>query len=146
MPDDFDEDRPSRGRRDDRDDDRPRRRDDEDDDRPRRRRDEDDDRPRRRPRERETEATDFLIPTNVSAASMAACYFGIFSCFIPLLGFVMALIALPCGIVALRRRKKGSDYGAVTGDIRAVIGVIASSLTIVTHVGFFILFAVGALK
>ena len=48
---------------------------------------------------------------------MAACYFGIFSCFLPLIGFVMALIALPCGIVALRRRKKGTDYGAITGDI-----------------------------
>ena len=137
MPDEFDEDRPSGGRRDDDRDDRPARRRDRDDD----------DRPRGRQRPREFEATDILVPTNVSAASMAACYFGLFSCFIPVLGFVMALIALPCGIIALRRRKKGSsDYGAVTGDIRAVLGVITSSLTILVHVAFFALAVAGGLK
>ena len=111
--------------------------------RPRRRRhqedDDYDDRPRRR-RKPEIEATDFLIPTNVSAASMAACYFGIFSCFLPLLGFRMAMIALPCGIVALRRRKKDNSYGAVTGDIRAVVGVISSSLTILAHLAFLVMY------
>jgi hypothetical protein len=117
--------------------------DDDRDEQPRRRRrhedDDYDDRPRRR-RPDEIEATDFLIPTNVSAASMAACYLGLFSCFLPFLGFLMALIALPCGIVALRRRKKSSSYGAVTGDIRAVVGIICSSLTILTHVGFLVFF------
>jgi hypothetical protein len=125
---------------DDRDFDRP---DDDREDRPRRRRhqedDDYDDRPRRR-REPEIEATDFLIPTNVSAASMAACYFGLFSCFLPVLGFLMALIALPCGIVALRRRKKANSYGSVTGDIRAIVGIFCSSLTILTHLGFVIYF------
>jgi len=120
-----------------------RRRRDEGDDydqerRSRRRRDDDDDfddRPRRRPPPpSDVEATDFLIPTNVSAWSMAACYFGLFSCFIPFVGLLMALIALPCGIKALRQRnKKASTYGAVTGDIRAVIGIICSSLTLLGH-------------
>jgi uncharacterized membrane protein YfcA len=65
---------------------------------------------------------------------MAACYFGLFSCFLPFLGLLMALIALPCGIKALRQRKKKADsYGSVTGDIRAVIGIICSSLTIIGH-------------
>jgi hypothetical protein len=104
------------------------------------------DRPRRRRSEPEIEATDFLIPTNVSAASMAACYFGLFSCFLPLLGFLMALIALPCGIVALRRRKKANSYGAVTGDIRAVVGIICSSLTILTHIGILIFAIVKSTK
>lgn len=120
-------------------------RDDDDEDRPRRRPPEYDDdyedRPRRgRRRPDEIEATDFLIPTNVSAASMAACYLGLFSCFLPFLGFLMAIIALPCGIVALRRRKKAQSYGAVTGDIRAVVGIICSSLTILTHVGFLVFY------
>lgn len=127
-------------------------RDDAEEDRPRRMRrrdpddvDDDDDRarPRRKP-DREIEASDFLIPTGVSAASMAACYFGIFSCVIPGLGLVMALIALPCGIVALRRKKKKrSSYGSVTGDVRAVIGVICSSLTLIGYL-IILIFAVIA--
>jgi uncharacterized BrkB/YihY/UPF0761 family membrane protein len=135
---------------DDRDFDRP---DDDREDRPRRRRrqedDDYDDRPRRRKKAPEIEATDFLIPTNVSAASMAACYFGIFSCFLPFLGFLMALIALPCGIVALRRRTKANTYGAVTGDIRAIVGVISSTLTILGHLVvlvFYILIETGSIK
>lgn len=116
------------------------------DDRPRRRRDEDefDDRRRRRPPEPGMEATDFLIPTNVSGWSMAACYFGLFSCFIPFIGIAMALVALPCGIVALRRRKKkASSYGSVTGDIRAIIGIVCSSLTLITHLILIVALAAG---
>src|SRR3954469_21441220 len=129
MPDDIDDDEPRR---------RPRRRDPEED--------EDDDRPRRR-RPPEVEATDFLIPTGVSAYSMAACYFGLFSCFIPVLGLLMAIIALPCGIAALRRRKKrASTYGSVTGDIRAVVGIVCSSLTIVGYLVVGVLIAAGSLK
>jgi hypothetical protein len=37
--------------------------------------------------------------------------------------------------VALRRRKKAATYGAVTSDIRAVIGIVLSSLTLLGHLG-----------
>jgi len=77
-----------------------RRRDPDDDDRPR----------RRRAPEPEVEATEFLIPTGVSRYSIAACYFGLLSCVpIPIFGIVLALIALPCGIAALRKKRKRSD-------------------------------------
>lgn len=113
-----------------------------------RRRDPDaDDRPRRRPREPEFEATEVLIPTGVSAYSMAACYFGLFSCFIPVLGLLMALIALPCGIAALRRKKKRrGTYGSITGDIRAIIGIACSSLTLLGYLVIAVLVATGNLK
>jgi hypothetical protein len=128
MPDDLPDDEPRR----------PRRRDGEDDDF--------DDRPRRR-RPPEVDATDFLIPTGVSAYSMAACYFGLFSCFIPVLGLLMAIVALPCGVVALRRRKKrASNYGSVTGDIRAVVGIVCSSLTLLGYLVLGVLIAAGSLK
>ena len=130
--------RPSR--RDDRDD-RPSRR-DERDDRPRRRDERDgyDERPRRR-REPEIGATDFLIPTNVSRYSLAACYLGLFSCVFPLVGFLMAIVAVLCGIKALRQRKKRAEsYGAVTGDIRAVLGVVCGSLTILAYLAVGILY------
>jgi len=127
MPDDLPDDEP-----------RPRRRDPDDDDY--------DDRPRRR-RPPDVEATDFLIPTGVSAYSMAACYFGLFSCFIPVLGLLMAIIALPCGIAALRRRKKrASTYGSVTGDIRAVVGIVCSSLTLLGYLVLGVLIAAGSMK
>jgi hypothetical protein len=127
MPDDLEDDEPRR---------RPRRRD----------LDDHDDRPRRR-REPDLEATDFLIPTGVSAYSMAACYFGLFSCFIPVVGLLMALIAVPCGVVALRRRKKrASTYGSVTGDIRAVLGIVCGSLTLLGYLILAALVAAGSLK
>jgi hypothetical protein len=124
---------------------------DEDEERPRRSRRrepddfEDEERPRpRRKREADFEATEMLIPTGVSAYSMAACYFGLFSCFIPVLGLLMALIALPCGIAALKRRKKKATYGAVTGDIRAVVGIVCSSLTLLGYLAILILYVVSA--
>jgi hypothetical protein len=137
-----------------------------DDDRPRKRRprplddgEDEDDRPRgprrrRRPEDDEdddeyyrrrganTDAGDFLLPTNVSGWSIAACYLGGVGCFLPLVGLAMALVALPCGIIALRQKKKQStkgSYGSVTSDIRAIIGIIASSLVIVGHIVVFII-------
>jgi hypothetical protein len=95
-----------------------------------------DDVPSRRRPEPAIEATDFLIPTGVSGYSIAACYFGLVSCFLPLIGVVLALIALVCGIVALRRRKKTGTYGSVTSDVRAVIGIVLSTLTLLFHLGF----------
>jgi len=47
----------------------------------------------------------------------------------------LALIALVCGIVPLRRRKKTGTYGAVTSDSRAIVGIVLSSLTLLNHVG-----------
>ncbi len=77
---------------------------------------------------------------------MAACYFGIFGCFIPLVGLAMSLVALPSGIVALRKRKKSGSYGSVTGDMRAVIGIIASSLNLVGYLIVGILWAMGKFR
>ena len=94
------------------------------------------DRPRRRrqPPPPGVEPTEFLIPTGVSTWSMAACYFGLFSC----------VVAIPrpdhgdllrCRAASsqLRRRKKANTYGAVTGDVRAIIGIVCSSLTIIGY-------------
>jgi len=78
---------------------------------------------------------------------MAACYFGLFSCFFPLLGLLMALVALPCGIVALRQKKKyRGTYGAVTADIRAIIGIVCSSMTLLGYLILGVLLATGRLR
>jgi hypothetical protein len=82
-----------------------------------------------------TEATDFLIPTNVSGWSLAACYCGLIGFCLPLLGLPFALTGVVCGIVALRRRRKAASYGAVTSDIRAVLGLILGGLGVLVWGG-----------
>jgi hypothetical protein len=88
---------------------------------------------RRRSREEEVQATDFLIPTNVSGWSMAACYLGFIGFCLPIVGLVFAIPAFICGIVAWRKRRQASTYGAVTSDIRAIIGLVLSSLAILGY-------------
>jgi hypothetical protein len=49
--------------------------------------------------------------------------------------------------VALRRRKKrASTYGSVTGDIRAVLGIVCGSLTLLGYLVLGVLIAAGSLK
>jgi hypothetical protein len=43
-------------------------------------------------------------------------------------GLVFAIPALICGILALRRRRTTGSYGAVTSDVRAILGIIFSSI------------------
>ena len=95
-----------------------------------------DDRRRRRRPPPAVEATDFLIPTGVSRWSMAACYIGLVSCFLPVVGMLVAVGAIVCGVIALRRRKQTRSYGAVTSDVRAIVGIVLGTLTLVAHVGF----------
>jgi hypothetical protein len=94
-----------------------------------------DDRPRRRPRKRsqDVEAVDFIVPTNVSGWSIASCYLGLIGFCLPIVGLVFAVPAFIFGIIALRTRRKATSYGAVTSDIRAVIGLILSGLAIVAY-------------
>jgi hypothetical protein len=118
--------------------------------RPRRRRDPDDedDRPRRRREEPEFEATDILIPTGVSGYSIAACYLGLVSC-LPVVGLFFGIIALICGIIALRQRKKKcapGSYGAVTSDMRAIIGIVLGGIGTLINLPITIIVIVGAFQ
>jgi hypothetical protein len=121
----------------------------DDEPRPHRRRyPDDDDRPRRRREEPEFEATDILIPTGVSGYSIAACYLGLVSC-VPVIGLLLGIIALICGIIALRQRKKKrapGSYGAVTSDMRAIIGIILGAIGTLINLPITIIVIVGALQ
>jgi len=80
-------------------------------------------------RRRPTDAvgpTDFLIPKRVSGWSLVSCYFGLIGLLFPLFGFFFAVIALPCGIIALYQWRKANTYGNVTSNIRAILGVFMS--------------------
>lgn len=74
--------------------------------------------------ERPVDATDFLLPRNVSTWSMLACYIGLVSCIMPLIGAFTGLLAIVFAGIALAKRRKGTNYGAVTSDLRAVFGLI----------------------
>ena len=95
----------------------------------------------------DVEAIDFIVPTNVSGWSIASCYLGLIGLCIPFAGLVFAIPALIFGIIALRRRKKGAGtYGSVTSDIRAIIGVVLSTLAILIYPTIIILGATGVFK
>jgi hypothetical protein len=94
--------------------------------------DEEEERPRRRRRRsKDVEATDFLIPTNVSGWALASCYLGLIGFCLPIVGLVFAFPAFIFGIIALLKPAKRVSYGSVTGNIRAVIGLILSGLAII---------------
>ena len=104
--------------------------------------DEDWDRPARRRRpEPAMGETDLLVPTNVSPWAIASCYLGLIGFCLPVVGLVFAIPALICGIVAIRRRSKSQTYGGVTSNIRAVIGVVLSSLALVGNTVLLIIWA-----
>jgi hypothetical protein len=122
--------------RDDEDDDRPRKKksrsmdDDEDDDRPRKKRsardDDDDDRPRKRQRRDDDEDDDLgnsplgaVVPLGVSLWALASFYTSLL-CFIPGLG----LIAIALGVVAFLTAKHKATYGSISGNMRAVLGIV----------------------
>jgi hypothetical protein len=111
---------------------------------------EDDDADRPLPIERrrsdDVEAVDFIVPTNVSAWSILACYLGLIGFCLPLVGLVFAIPAVIFGIIALRQRKKRkkcATYGAVTSDIRAIIGLVLGSLGTVGWATFLIILIVA---
>jgi hypothetical protein len=83
--------------------------------------------------------SEFLVPTNVSGWSIVSCYAGFIGLCLPFIGLVFAIPAFICGIVALRKRSGKGTYGAVTSDVRAILGLIFSSLAILGYGGLILL-------
>jgi hypothetical protein len=111
----------------------------------------DDDRPLPMPRRSssDVEAVDFIVPTNVSAWSILACYLGLIGFCLPIVGLVFAIPAVIFGIIALRertKRKKSGTYGAVTSDIRAIIGLVLGGLATVGYGTLLVLLVTRVIK
>jgi hypothetical protein len=68
-----------------------------------------------------------IIPLGVSPWALAAFYLGLIGC-VPLCGAPFALFGVIFGIIALVRRPKKSSYGAITGNFRAIIGIVCGAL------------------
>jgi hypothetical protein len=102
--------------------------------------DEDRPRPVRNIRRSGVEATDFLVPTNVSPWAIGSCYLGAVSLCLPFVGLLFALLAVFFGILALRTRRRTGSYGAVTSDIRTIIGLVCGSIGVVVWGGLLLYF------
>jgi hypothetical protein len=91
------------------------------------------------------DAVQFIVPTNVSVWSLIACYAGFIGMCVPFFGLVFAVPSFICGIVALRRRKKEASYGAVTSDVRAILGLVFSGIALLLWGGFLVVILLGQL-
>lgn len=102
---------------------------------PPRRDEKDDDRPRRRRRDDDVEDRDDLgnsalsavVPIGGSIWALLSLYLSLLSCVIP----GLPLLSLIFGIVALVTHKQKASYGSITGNIRAVLGILISLVVIV---------------
>ena len=92
---------------------------------------EDDDAPPRPPRRQAEDGTQFIIPTNVSPWAIGACYAGLVGFCLPFIGLIFAIPAVLMAIIALRKAKTGTSYGAVTSNVRAWIGLVLGGLAVV---------------
>lgn len=119
--------------------------DERDDDRPRRaRRERDDrdesdgDRPRRR-RGRDPDPTGGLIPLN-NGMGLAAYYCGVFS-FIPCFGMVLGPLAVVFGFLGLSHARK---YPDAKGRGHSIAGIVCGGLTALGHVAAVVFYLIAS--
>ncbi len=81
-----------------------------------------------------TDSTGGLIPYR-NPQALIAYYAGVFSV-IPFFGFIAALVAVPLGIMGLRKRKENP---ALRGTVHAWIGIVLGGLSILAHVAIVVI-------
>jgi hypothetical protein len=133
-PDDEDEDRPRKKRRPDDDE-------DEDDDRPRRKRkiakDDDDD-------DLGNSPLSAIVPVGGSIWALGSFYLALLSCIIPFP--LLGLFAIGLGILALFTHKHKASYGSLTGNMRAILGILIGFVTMIGSSILLVLFFTGKLQ
>ena len=123
-----DEDRPRKKRRDDDD--------EEDEDRPRKKRkiarDEDDD-------DLGNSPLSAIVPVGGSIWALGSFYLALLSCLVPIP--LLGLIAIGLGVLAFVTHKQKASYGSMTGNIRAVLGILIGFVTMIgSSIGLFLFF------
>jgi hypothetical protein len=134
---------------------------DEDEDRPRKKRplpsdDEDDDLPRKKRRPRDDEEEERMdvrrrkrrdadedeggdlgnnplgavVPLGVSVWALLSLYSSLLSCVVPGLG----LLGILFGVIAFATAKHKATYGSISGNMRAVLGIVIGLGTVVIHI------------
>ena len=114
--------------------------------------DDEDDRPRRRRRDAEEESAEDLgasplsavVPIGGSVWALLSFYLALLSCIVPIP--LLGLIAILLGLVAFFTHKHKASYGSVTGNMRAILGILIGFITMVgTTIGW-VMFMTGNLK
>ena len=75
------------------------------------------------------DATGGVIPYK-NPQALTSYYLGVFS-LIPLLGFVLGCVAVPLGIIGLRKRKAMPQ---IRGTAHAWVGIILGGLSVLGHI------------
>jgi predicted branched-subunit amino acid permease len=92
-------------------------------------------------------AAQFVVPINVSVWAIISCWAGLIGFCIPLAGLIFTIPAVVCGIIALRQiRRRDPSYGKMTGQVRAVIGLVFGGLGTIVHLGLATVVLLGALE
>lgn len=85
------------------------------------------------------DAASVIVPYK-NAPALVGYYLGVFS-LIPCIGGVLALIAIPCGIVGLRKAR--ANPGA-HGTGHALVAIILGSIVLLAHIAVVVLIAMDA--
>lgn len=84
------------------------------------------------------DSTGGVIPYK-NPQALTAYYLGLFSIF-PALGFFLGCVAVPLGIIGLKKRKQNP---VIKGAVHAWIGILGGGLSILVHVAIAALIAYG---
>lgn len=82
-----------------------------------------------------------VVPVGGSIWALLSFYIALLSCVVPLP--LLGLIAVILGGVAFMTHKHKASYGSITGNMRAVLGIIIGLFTMVASTGILVLYFMG---
>jgi hypothetical protein len=112
--------------------------------------DEEDERPKKKRRDTDDEGgsdigsspLSAVVPVGGSIWALLSFYIALLSCIVPLP--LLGLIAIILGGVAFMTHKHKASYGSITGNMRAVLGIVIGLITMIgSTIGLIVYFTTG---
>lgn len=85
-----------------------------------------------------------VVPVGGSIWALLSFYIALLSCIVPLP--LLGLIAIILGGLAFMTHKHKASYGSITGNMRAVLGIVIGLVTMIFYSIVLVLWAIGTLK
>lgn len=85
-----------------------------------------------------------VVPVGGSIWALLSFYIALLSCIVPLP--LLGLIAIILGGLAFMTHKHKASYGSITGNMRAVLGIVIGLITMVFYSIVLVLWAIGTIK
>ena len=103
----------------------------------------DEDRPRKKRRDDDDDLGNSplsaIVPVGGSIWALGSFYLALLSCLVPIP--LLGLIAIGLGVLAFVTHKQKASYGSMTGNIRAVLGILIGFVTMIgSSIGLFLFF------